>query len=104
MELESNTSISTTPPPPQYAKLGWCAAKTLRQYLVFRECRNVAQHCYKRIPAGAKESLNKQRSKQTRNVRYVNVFVRLFNDFSFNARHEMEVQDRPYVVTENKKY
>jgi hypothetical protein len=33
------------PPPPQYAKWGWCAAVTLGQYLVFRECRKVAQHC-----------------------------------------------------------
>jgi hypothetical protein len=31
-------------PPPQYAKWGWCAAITLRQYLVCRECRKVAQH------------------------------------------------------------
>jgi hypothetical protein len=29
-------------PPPQYAKWGWCAAMTLRQYLVGRECRKVA--------------------------------------------------------------
>jgi hypothetical protein len=41
MELENNTSIS---PPPQYAKKGWCAAMTLRQYLVCRERRKVAQH------------------------------------------------------------
>jgi hypothetical protein len=33
------------PHPPQYAKWGWCAAMTLRQYLVCRECRKVAQHC-----------------------------------------------------------
>jgi hypothetical protein len=32
------------PPPPQYAEWGWCAALTLRQYLVCRECRKVAQH------------------------------------------------------------
>jgi hypothetical protein len=32
------------PPPPQYAKWGWCAAMTLRQYLVCRECRKFAQH------------------------------------------------------------
>jgi hypothetical protein len=36
------------PPPPQYAKWGWCATMTLRQYLVCRECRKVAQHCRKR--------------------------------------------------------
>jgi hypothetical protein len=33
------------PPPTQYAKWGWCAAMTLRQYFVCRECRKVAQHC-----------------------------------------------------------
>jgi hypothetical protein len=33
-----------SPPPPQYAKLGWYAAMTLRQYLVCRECRKVAQY------------------------------------------------------------
>jgi hypothetical protein len=33
-----------SPPPPQYVKWGWCAAMTLRQYLVCRECRKVAQH------------------------------------------------------------
>jgi hypothetical protein len=32
------------PPSPQYAKRGWCAAMTLRQYLVCREGRKVAQH------------------------------------------------------------
>jgi hypothetical protein len=32
---------------PQYAKWGWCAAMTLRQYLVCRECRKVAQHWYR---------------------------------------------------------
>jgi hypothetical protein len=31
--------------PSQYAKWGWCAAMTLRQYLVCCECRKVAQHC-----------------------------------------------------------
>jgi hypothetical protein len=35
------------PPPPQYAKLGWCAAMTLRQCLVCRECRKVAEHWYR---------------------------------------------------------
>jgi hypothetical protein len=30
------------PPPPQYAKWGWCATMTLRQYLVCRECRKFA--------------------------------------------------------------
>jgi hypothetical protein len=39
-------AINHPPPrPPQYAKWGWCAAMTLRQYLVCRECRKVAQHC-----------------------------------------------------------
>jgi hypothetical protein len=32
------------PPPPQCAKCGWCAAKTLSHYLVCREYRKVAQH------------------------------------------------------------
>jgi hypothetical protein len=37
---------SPSPPfPPQYAKWGWWAAMTLRQYFVCRECREVAQHC-----------------------------------------------------------
>jgi hypothetical protein len=31
--------------PPQYVKWGWYAAMTLRQYLEYRECRKVAQHC-----------------------------------------------------------
>jgi hypothetical protein len=38
------------PPPPQVCKMGWCAAMTLRQYLVCRECRKVAQHWYREIP------------------------------------------------------
>jgi hypothetical protein len=37
-------------PPTQYAKWGWCAAMTLRQYLVCRECRKVAQHWCNRLP------------------------------------------------------
>jgi hypothetical protein len=45
MELESNTFIC--PPSPQYAKWGWCAAMTLQQNLVCRECRKVAQRCLK---------------------------------------------------------
>jgi hypothetical protein len=36
--------LSPPPPPPQYAKWGWCAALTLRQYLVCRECSKVVQH------------------------------------------------------------
>jgi hypothetical protein len=38
-------AINHLPPSSQYAKWGWCAAMTLRQYLVCRECRKVAQHC-----------------------------------------------------------
>jgi hypothetical protein len=39
-------AINHLPPSPtQYSKWGWCAAMTLRQYLVCRECRKVAQHC-----------------------------------------------------------
>jgi hypothetical protein len=41
----ANQSNKPPPPPLQYAKWGWCAAMTLRQYLVCRECRKVAQHC-----------------------------------------------------------
>jgi hypothetical protein len=36
------------PLPPQYAKWDWCAAMTLRQYLVCRECRKVVQHFSRR--------------------------------------------------------
>jgi hypothetical protein len=39
-------NLSLPPLPLQYAKLGWCAAMTLRQYLVCRECRKVAQDWY----------------------------------------------------------
>jgi hypothetical protein len=37
-------AVNHLPLPPQHAKWGWCAAMTLRQYLVHRECRKVAQH------------------------------------------------------------
>jgi hypothetical protein len=40
-------AINHLPPPhthTQKAKRGWCAAMTLQQYLVYRECRKVAQH------------------------------------------------------------
>jgi hypothetical protein len=44
-------------PPPQKknVKWGWCAAMTLRQYLVCRECIKVAQHWH--TPSGLKGSL-----------------------------------------------
>jgi hypothetical protein len=44
---QSQKTTPPPPPPPQYAKWGWCAAVTLRQYLVCRECRKVAQHCFR---------------------------------------------------------
>jgi hypothetical protein len=41
----ANQCHKPSPPPhTQYAKWGWCAAMTLRRYLVCRECRKVAQH------------------------------------------------------------
>jgi hypothetical protein len=38
-------AINHLPLTPLYAKWGWRAAMTLRQYLVCRESRKVAQHC-----------------------------------------------------------
>jgi hypothetical protein len=42
--VAANQCHKPSPPSSQYAKWFWCAAMTLRQYLVCRECRKVAQH------------------------------------------------------------
>jgi hypothetical protein len=46
-------------PPSKYANWGWCAAMTLRQYLVCRECRKVEQHCSRTFPGHISPSTNR---------------------------------------------
>jgi hypothetical protein len=59
-------AINHLPPLPQYAKCGWCAAMTLRQYLVCRECRKVAQHRARLSYTENKRNISPWRGKSKR--------------------------------------
>jgi hypothetical protein len=72
MELESNTSIHPSPPPPQYAKRGWCATMTLRQYLVCCDCRKVAQHWFSGMLLGLMFGWIRREPRHTDNEGLIN--------------------------------